>query len=60
VEFFGSSLPLLDHYAQAQPGEALALPGSFGFLEIAVRDGSAQARFAARIGAPVQCRPATA
>jgi S-adenosyl-L-methionine hydrolase (adenosine-forming) len=35
------SVPLVRTYAQVQPGEALALVGSTGRLEISVRDGSA-------------------
>jgi S-adenosylmethionine hydrolase len=37
----GRRLPLLATYGEAAPGQALALWGSSGTLEIAVRDGSA-------------------
>jgi hypothetical protein len=41
-------------YSAAAPGELLALIGSGGFLEIAVRDGSAAARLAAGRGVVVE------
>ena len=37
----------------AEPGELLVYTGSVGFLEVAVRDGSAAERLGARSGAPV-------
>jgi len=40
-------------YADVPPHSPLALIGSFGFLEIGINLGSAQARFAARTGAPI-------
>ena len=43
-------------YASAQPGELIALIGSNGTLEIAVRDGSAAALLRARSGEPIQAR----
>jgi S-adenosyl-L-methionine hydrolase (adenosine-forming) len=42
--------PIREHYAQAQPGELLALYGSSGLLEIAVRDGSAALIVSAAVG----------
>ncbi len=41
VQGGGLDLPLLRTYADAKPGEALALIGSSGYLEVAVRAGSA-------------------
>jgi len=41
-------------YGDAAPGEALALVGSMGLVEIAVRDGSAAATLAIRRGTPVR------
>jgi S-adenosyl-L-methionine hydrolase (adenosine-forming) len=41
VEVGGRELPMHRTYADAAPGEALALVGSAGLIEIAVRDGNA-------------------
>src|SRR6185436_1925719 len=46
------------HYAQAVRGEALALIGSAGLLEIAVRDGSAAAILGAHVSSEVRVVPA--
>ena len=46
-------------YADAGPGEAVALAGSSGLLEVAVRDGSAAARLGLKRGAAVRFFPAT-
>jgi len=43
-------------YAEVKPGETLALVGSGGHLEIAVREGSAARRLDVRPGAPVALR----
>jgi S-adenosylmethionine hydrolase len=40
-------------YAEVEPGEVLALVGSEGYLEIAVREGSAARRLGLRTGDPV-------
>jgi S-adenosylmethionine hydrolase len=37
----GHAIPVRGTYAEAERGEVLALTGSTGYLEIAVRDGSA-------------------
>ncbi len=50
-------LPLRRVYADVAPGTALALVGSNGLIEIAVRDGSAADRLALRRGARVVLRP---
>lgn len=51
---------LRDTYGDAAPGEVLAVIGSEGFVEIAVRDGSARARLALDAGTRirVECAPA--
>lgn len=41
-------------YASVPEGEALALIGSFGFLEFSVRNGSFAGAFSVKIGAPVE------
>lgn len=41
VELSGRSLPVASTYGDVAPGEALVLVGSDGYVEIAVRDGSA-------------------
>jgi S-adenosylmethionine hydrolase len=43
-------------YAAARAGEVLALVGSIGHLEIAVREGSAAQRLGLGLGDPVQVR----
>jgi hypothetical protein len=53
----GRALPVGRVYADAGPGGALALPGSNGLLEIAVRDGSAAERLGITRGARVALRP---
>ncbi|MBI3549348.1 MAG: SAM-dependent chlorinase/fluorinase [Elusimicrobia bacterium] len=52
--------PLRSHYAAAAPGRALAVPGSSGFVELSVRDGSFAAKFKARVGDPVEALDAAA
>ena len=52
----GRSVPVRRVYADAAPGEPLALVGSSGLLEIAVRDGSAAALLGIVRGAPVTHR----
>ena len=49
----GAAMRLLDAYGDAPKGAPLAIFGSFGLLEVAVRDGSAAAHFAAGPGASV-------
>ena len=45
--------PLRTHYAQARPGQALALVGSTGFVELSIRDGDLGALTGAGIGEAV-------
>jgi S-adenosyl-L-methionine hydrolase (adenosine-forming) len=53
IRLGGRRLPLVGTYGDLQAGQAGALVGSSGRLEIAVREGSAAARFKARRGTPV-------
>jgi len=49
----GAAMRLLDAYGDAPKGVPLAIFGSFGLLEVAVRDGNAAAHFAAGPGSSV-------
>jgi S-adenosylmethionine hydrolase len=49
----GAAVQILEAYGHAPKGAPLATFGSFGLLEIAVRDGNAAAHFAARPGTSV-------
>ncbi len=49
-------VPWLQTYGEVERGEGLALVGSGGFLEIAVRDGSAAERFSIERGHKVRIR----
>ena len=53
IRLAGRPLPLVSTYGELAEGQAGALVGSSGRLEIAVREGSAAARFRARRGTPV-------
>lgn len=53
VAFDGCELPLMRTYAEVAPGNPLALVGSSGHVEIAVREGSAARRFALSRGTRV-------
>jgi hypothetical protein len=55
----GAAMRLLDAYADAPKGTPLATFGSFGLLEVAIRDGNAAAHFAAGAGASVSLAVAT-
>ncbi len=52
-----AALPLVRTFADVKPGEAAALVGSAGLVEVIVNQGSAAARFAARRGDPVEFVP---
>jgi len=54
VSVAGRSLRWLRTYADAAPGELLALVNAFGVLEIAERDGSAERRLSVTRGAAVE------
>ena len=56
VEVGGIDLPVRRAYADAQPGAALALVGSTGLIEIAVRDGSARDQLGIQRGTRVVLR----
>jgi S-adenosylmethionine hydrolase len=58
IEVAGAVLHLARTYADAEPGSMLALCGSTGLIEIAVRDGSAAREMGLSRGAPVRYRPA--
>jgi len=53
LELEGTSLALRRIYADVDVGEPIAVVGSSGFIEVAVRSGSAAARFGLVRGAPV-------
>lgn len=53
----GQSLPVVGHYAEVAVGGALALVGSYGYLEISVREGDAARRFRISPGTPVAWTP---
>lgn len=57
LELAGQTLRSVRTYADADPGELLALVGSFDAVEVAVRDGSALARLALAPGANVKLFP---
>ncbi len=52
----GRDVPVTHTYADVPPGAAIALVGSSGLLEIAVRDGSAAEMLGLTRGAPVRLR----
>lgn len=56
VEIEGAILPLAHAYSDVPPGEACALVGSSGLLEVAVNQGNASRLLGAVRGAPVRVR----
>lgn len=58
VRIGAHEIPLRRTYAEVPPGEALALIGSSGLIEIAVRDGNAATTLGIGRGAPVHALPA--
>ncbi len=56
VEVSGRTVAIVATYGEAEPGGVCALVGSEGFLEIAVRDGSARDRLGLTHGATVRVR----
>lgn len=52
----GMELPLLSTYSEVAKGKPIALIGSFGFLEVAVNQGSAAEVLDAGVGEPVVIR----
>jgi S-adenosyl-L-methionine hydrolase (adenosine-forming) len=57
VEFARRRLPLRVTYRDVAPGTLVAMVGSSGLVEIAVRDGHAAHALGAEVGAPVTLRP---
>lgn len=57
VEFARRRLPLRVTYRDVAPGTVVAIVGSSGLVEIAVRDGHAAHSLGAEVGAPVTLRP---
>lgn len=57
VEFARRRLPLRLTYRDVAPGTLVAMVGSSGLVEIAVRDGHAAHSLGAEVGAPVTLRP---
>jgi S-adenosylmethionine hydrolase len=53
IRLGGRLLPLVGTYGDLDPGQAGAMVSSSGRLEVAVREGSAAARFKARRGTPI-------
>lgn len=53
VELGGRRVPMRRTYADVQPGELVAIVGSSGLLEVAMRDGSAAQALGLGRGAPV-------
>jgi S-adenosylmethionine hydrolase len=56
IEAAGKTLPLRRTYGDVEPGKALAMVGSSGLIEIAVRDGSAARLLNLTRGSPVVFR----
>jgi S-adenosylmethionine hydrolase len=52
-----AAVRIVDAYGRARKGVPLAIFGSFGLLEVAVRDGNAATRLGLAAGAPVSLRP---
>jgi len=57
VEFGRRRLPLRVTYNDVAPGTLVAMVGSSGLVEIALRDGDAAQTLGAEVGAPVTLRP---
>jgi hypothetical protein len=53
----GAAMRILDAYGDAPKGAPLAIFGSFGLLEVAIRDGNAAMHFAAGPGTSVSLTP---
>jgi S-adenosylmethionine hydrolase len=57
VDVAGRMIPLRRTYVDAAPGEVVALVGSSGLVEIALREGNAAAELALHRGVPVLLHP---
>ena len=53
IRFKGKGIPVVSSYAQGNPGQAVAIGGSLGLIELALRQDSAARRFKAKRGDPV-------
>lgn len=60
VQVGGRTIRIARSYGDVLPGSAVALVGSSGLVEVAVRDGSAAAKLGAGRGTPVVLHPAPA
>jgi len=60
VEVNGTVVPIRRVYAEAEPGTPVAVVGSTGFIEIAVRDGDAAKELGISRGARVRLRASSA
>jgi S-adenosylmethionine hydrolase len=58
VDVEGRIIALSHTYGEVEPGEPVALVGSSGLVEIAVRDGSAATQLGLRRGSAVVLLPA--
>lgn len=56
VEITGRSMPIVRTYADARPGDVVAVTGSSGFVEVAQRDGSAARALGLERGTPIVLR----
>ncbi|HET6343489.1 MAG TPA: SAM hydroxide adenosyltransferase, partial [Myxococcota bacterium] len=56
VEVGGRPCRVVETYAQAAAGELVALAGSEGFLEVALREASARSHLGAEAGIVVRAR----
>lgn len=54
-----ADIPVRRTYADAHPGDCLALWGSSDYLEISIRNGNACLALGLRVGSPVTLRPAS-
>jgi len=53
IQVGSRSVPIKNSYAAAESGAALCVPGSHGYLELAVNGGSAERRFRLKVGSSV-------
>jgi len=60
IEVNGRSMPIVRTYADARPGDVIALTGSSGFIEVAERDGNAARSLGLERGTPIVLRAARA
>jgi len=51
-----ATIPVTSHYGAARKGRAVAVPGSAGFLEVAIHQGNAARRFKLKVGSRVRLK----